>query len=271
MALKGSLKDFSLTQLLNLVRLAHKTGSLNIDEGSGPLRIYCQDGRLTHIASDGRKSVLADGLLGAGRITGEQLKMVRPHLAVNSDKELALRLMDAGLVSREDVFAAVRQQSLELIFPAFAWSRGSFAFEAGARPPDDAIHLSEDLDAVILEGGRRIRETVRLEEAIPSLDVVPRLTAQRETRMRNVNLTADQWKVISFINGRNSLRRIADFTGINEYQARKVMQELVAAGLAQLDGEPGRLKLGRSGPKSPAARPVSKGIVMRLIDRIRRL
>ena len=141
MALKGSLKDFNLTQLLNLVRLAHKTGSLNIDEGSGPLHIYCQDGRLTHVAANGRSSLLADGLLRSGRVTADQMKLVRPQLAVNTDKELALRLMDAGLVSRDQVMEVIRHETLEILFPAFTWSRGTFVFDSSARPVDDAISL----------------------------------------------------------------------------------------------------------------------------------
>lgn len=271
MALKGSLKDFTLTQLLNLVRLAHKTGSLNIDEGRGPLRIYCQDGRLTHVAANGHGSLLAGGLVRSGRVTEEQLKQLRPYQAVNTDKELALSLIGAGIVTREDVMDVMRQQTLEALFPAFTWSRGTFFFDPAARPMDDSIVLGLDLEAVILEGGRRIRETGRLEEAIPSLDVVPKLSAGRDTKMRNINLSVDQWKVISFINGRNSLRQIADYIGLTEFQARKVMHELSTAGLAEISELPGRQKTARAAGKAPPAKPVNRNIIMRLIDRVRRL
>jgi hypothetical protein len=275
MALKGNLKDFSLTQLLNLIRLARKTGGLTIEESSGPLRIYCQDGRLTFVSRNGHRTPLAEMMLKSGRITEAQLHLLRPHLGVNTDKELALRLVDMGLVSQEDVTQAVRQQMLETLFPVFAWNKGTFSFDPDARPSDDDIAISVELESIILEGGRRIRETGRLQESIPSLDIVPRLSAGRDARMRNVNLTADQWKVISFINGRNSLKKIAEYTGLSEFLVRRTVHELLSAELVEMD-LPGAQQKGRPGggaPKAPrGTQPaVSKNIIMRIIDRVRRL
>ena len=42
MALKGDLRDFGLNQLLNLIHLAHKTGSLTIegDGAAGSARLF---------------------------------------------------------------------------------------------------------------------------------------------------------------------------------------------------------------------------------------
>ena len=39
MALKGNLHDFSITQLLNLIHLARKTGTLAIDGKSNAARV----------------------------------------------------------------------------------------------------------------------------------------------------------------------------------------------------------------------------------------
>ena len=47
MALKGNLRDFTITQLLNLVNLAKKTGTLII-EGPGEIaRILVENGKFT--------------------------------------------------------------------------------------------------------------------------------------------------------------------------------------------------------------------------------
>ena len=60
----------------------------------------------------------------AGRVTEDQMKLVRPDMALNSDKELALRLMDLGVVSRDDVLQIVSQQMLETLYPFFTCIQG---------------------------------------------------------------------------------------------------------------------------------------------------
>jgi hypothetical protein len=281
MALKGNLKDFSLTQLLNLIRLARKTGDLTIEESGGPLHVFCQDGRLTGLIRDGRKTPLVEVMVKVGRITEDELKLVRPHLTLNSDKELALRLMDLGVVSRDDVMQVVSQQMLETLYPFFSASKGSFNFNPDALPSEDDITIAMELESVILEGGRRIKEVGRLQEVIPSLDIVPRLSPQQHAKMRSINLSVDQWKVISFINGRNTMKQIGDYAGLSEFLSRRVFQELVTAGLVEL-GEPAKQQSGGRGAASaaraakpvagaPVAQALSKNILMRLIDRVRRL
>jgi hypothetical protein len=48
MALKGNLRDFNITQLLNLVNLARKTGALTIDGRGKQAKIYFKEGKLVY-------------------------------------------------------------------------------------------------------------------------------------------------------------------------------------------------------------------------------
>lgn len=272
MALKGNLKDFSLAQLLNLIRLARKTGCLVVEAGGDPLRIYTSEGRLTGVSSNGRASALAPALVRAAVVTDVQLQLVQAHQSINSDKELALRLMDLGALSADDVRQVICDQALEALFPVFSLTKGAFNFEADALLGEDAIPLAMDLEAVVLEGGRRIRESGRLQEALPTLEVVPRLTSQRDAKMRSISLTVDQWKAISFINGRNSLRQIADYSGLNEYQLRKAVQDMLTSGLVEMDASAGKAKAVKAPPAKmiPSQTP-ARSIIMRIIDRVRRV
>ena len=51
MALKGNLRDFSVTQLLNLVNVAHKTGTLIVERSQEQVFVSFQ----------GRKIILCPG------------------------------------------------------------------------------------------------------------------------------------------------------------------------------------------------------------------
>lgn len=276
MALKGNLRDFSLTQLLNLIRLARKTGGLTILEGENPTRIFCEDGRLVYVSRGGPSSSLAQVALKTGRVTEAQLQAIRPQLVLQTDKELALRLTDLGFVSRDEVMQMVRERMLDLLYPLFSWSKGEFQFDPAARPSEDEIIVAMELDTVLLESGRRLKETGRLQESIPSLDVVARLSPQQDARMRSINLSGEQWKLISLINGRSTLRQIADSGGLTELQVRKVTRELMTAGLVELAPS------GAAAERRPAAPPVAarptagtspampRKSVMSMIDRVRR-
>ena len=48
MALRGNLRDFTVTQLLNLINLAQKTGTLVLDGPSEQAQIAFRDGKLAY-------------------------------------------------------------------------------------------------------------------------------------------------------------------------------------------------------------------------------
>ena len=63
--------------------------------------------------------------------------------------------------------------------------------------------------------------------------------------MRNVNLSVEEWRVVSYINPKNSIRQIARATKMNDLEIRRIVYGL-AAGRAGRDHSPGR----RSSPAS---------------------
>ena len=58
MALKGNLRDFSTTQLLNLISLARKTGTLTI-EGTEMAQMSFREGKLIHATMGSNSNNLA--------------------------------------------------------------------------------------------------------------------------------------------------------------------------------------------------------------------
>ena len=48
MALRGNLRDFTITQLLNLINLASKTGTLVIDGVSEQAQVSFREGKLAY-------------------------------------------------------------------------------------------------------------------------------------------------------------------------------------------------------------------------------
>ena len=277
MALKGNLKDFSTTQLLNLIHLARKTGALSIQVQPGASRLFFKEGKLVHVTASGRDAHLASVLARAGKLTEEQARVIRTRAENQTEKELGMLLMSAGYITQQEIVAAIRAETLEVVYGLFTWSDGLFHFEPNQLPPDGTISVAVDLENLILEGSRRVKEWEQLQDELPDLNKALKFTDRPQAQLRNINLSVDEWRVISYINPRNSIKRIAQRIGMDDFQIRKIIYGLLQAGLVEVitpEGAPPT-------PTAPAAvameeavaRPpaVKRSVIQKLIDRIRRL
>ncbi len=278
MALKGDLKDFSTTQLLNLINLARKTGTLIIESSDADeegnreelAQMAFREGKLIHASMVEEDGHLANILHKAGKLTEAQAKLISEKAASMGDKELGLLLINAGYVTRDDILQSVKQHTLDVVYNLLTWNEGHFRFEDGMMPPDDRITVPIDLENVILEGTRRLRELEQLQEELPNLDFALKFPDRPGTSLRDINLSVDEWRVVSFINPKNSIRQIAKANNMSEMEIRRIVYGLLQAGLVELVRPPSMVQPlnGRRGPERPK---IKKTVVTRLIDRIRSL
>ena len=274
MALKGNLRDFSTTQLLNLIHLARKTGALTIQVPAGVTTLFFREGKLVQ-ATGGRDGHLASVLARAGKLTEEQAKIIRSRSGTKTDKELGMLLINAGHVTQKGIVNSIRNDVLETVYGLFTWSDGMFHFEPNQLPSDDAITVPIDLENIILEGSRRVKEWERLQDELPDLNMALRFTDRPQAQLRNINLSVDEWRVISYINPRNSIKQIAQRIGMDDFQIRKIIYGLLQAGLVEMlepEGAPVR-RTSSPAMESVMSRPpaVKRSVIRKLIDRIKRL
>jgi hypothetical protein len=270
MALKGNLRDVGLNQLLNLIYLAHKTGALTVhNNGSaGKARLYFREGRLIHAAVDGQDARLTDVLVKVGKLTPDQAKAVRSRSKVDTDKELGLLMIQNGMLNQNDIVQGVKNYLLETVYQLFTWRAGEFRFEPNELPPEERITVAVNLDHLIIEGSRRVQEWEHLRDELPDLDVPLRFAERPNTNLRNINLSVEQWRVVSFINARNTIRQIASFLKVDEFQIRRIVYGLQTAGLVDVMPAPAIAR-----PIAPIvpSEPVARGVLLRVIDRLRRI
>jgi hypothetical protein len=282
MALKGNLRDFSTTQLLNLINLARKTGTLTI-EGNDTAQVAFREGKLidASIGQNGEGSHLARILAESGKLSTEQVRIIETRSGGTNDKQLGHMLIQAGYVTQSDIIQSVRQHVLGIVYKLFTWADGFFRFEANELPPAERIMIPIDLESVIMEGSRRMKEWERLQEELPDLDIALRFTDRPDARLRNINLTVEEWRVVSFINPRNSIRQIARANNMSDFQVRRIVYGLLQAGLVEIVPPPRPASPPPTATPSGSKQPVpstaeqspaeKRSIITRIIDRIRRL
>ncbi|MDF1512297.1 MAG: DUF4388 domain-containing protein [Anaerolineae bacterium] len=283
MALKGKLEDFGITQLMNLINLARKTGTLYLD-GQDKVAYLCfREGKLIYAGMDGVDDYLPVVLQRAGVFTNEHVTMIKTHMPGKSDQDIAKVLITSGRLQQQNVLKHVRTHILNVVYQMFSLDRGNFRFEPGALPTQDRITVSIALENVIMEGSRRLKEWERLQDELPDLDISLKFAERPSTPLRDINLSVEEWRVISFISPRNSIRRIAQYNNMDELQIRKIVYSLLQAGLVEMIYPqrstavvPPAKQDGTTAPQ-PAPAPqmrrpaVKRGIIQRLIARIREL
>ena len=269
MAVKGNLRDFNVTQLLNLINLAHKTGTLTIEGPTEAAWVSFRDGKLIYAQLGSEDGSLSGILARAGRLNPKQVQVIRTNAGDKNDKELGLLLINAGYMTQQDILSGIRQYILDIVYRLFAWAEGYFRFDNDVLPPEDRITLRLDLENIIMEGTRRVEEYEQLQEELPNLDMALTFVERPGANIRDVNLNVQEWKVVSYINPKNTIRQIGRANKMSDMELRRIVYGLLQAGLVEVVRPEGM-------PLPPQARqlpPVDKrqqtSLVERLIKRIR--
>jgi hypothetical protein len=271
MALKGNLRDFSITQLLNLVNIAQKTGVLILERPDEKVVVSFLKGKIAYAQAGSDDGSLVTVLYRAKRITASQYKAIQERAKNITDKELGLLLINANYISQQDIISILQTHFTNVVNKLFTWVEGLFRFENDILPPDGKITVRISLENIIIEGSRRLKELEHLQDEIPSLDIAMKFTERPGTNLRNVNLSVDEWKVVSFINPKNTIRQIASATKKNDLEIRRIVYGLLQAGLVELVRPEGVLPAQvQNRPAMPqASKEEQKSLINRLISRIR--
>jgi len=272
MALKGNLRDFSFSQLLNLISLAKKTGTLQVHGLDKDALISFDEGKLSYAQNSRHDNGLAAILLRKDKLTDKQYQVIKDRAENIGDKELGLMLINSNYVTQDEILASLKQEFVSTANDLFTWAEGIFQFENNVKPSPDKISLLISLENIIIEGSRQLQEMERLEDEIPSLDMALKFTENPGTNIRNVNLSVKEWRVVSFINPKNSMHQIARTTKLNEFEFRRIVYSLIQAGLVEIVRPEGIEPPSSKIPSLPVkSSKEQKSLVNRLITRIRSL
>jgi len=272
MALKGNLRDFTITQLLNLINLARKTGTLIVDGPGEKVVVSFREGKLAYAQAGQEDSSLVAVLFRANKLSPAQYRALKERTAKMSDKELGLLLVNANYISQQDILFSLQTHFINVVNRLFTWMEGFFRFENDLLPPEGKITVRISLENIIIEGSRRVREWEQLQDEIPNLDMALKFADRPGTNIRNFNLSVEEWRVVSYINPKNTMRQIARATKMSDLEIRRIAYSLLQAGLVGLVRPEGMIPIPPPQTRPPAPKPSTeeqKSLINRLITRIR--
>ncbi|HWE43471.1 MAG TPA: DUF4388 domain-containing protein [Gemmatimonadaceae bacterium] len=229
MAIKGSLKEASLPDVLQLLSMGKKTGCLSVTHRNNFGYIYFDKGRICYASIVNRRDRLGDILVKSGLISTDQLLDAVQAQEKQRDKRLGEILISQGAIQREELHQQMRVQIEEAVYYLFTWTQGSFNFEADIRPEEQDFLVSINPDALLLEGARRVDEWSLIEKKIPSFDIVFDVDRARLAAAEAAP-TAEQEMLIGLIDGRRDVAALIDESGLAEFGVGKALYGLVTAG-----------------------------------------
>ncbi|HEY7677096.1 MAG TPA: DUF4388 domain-containing protein, partial [Candidatus Methylomirabilis sp.] len=259
MALEGTLGDFGLPDILQLISLQRKTGVLTLEAPDDAATVFLQDGAV--VWARFRRHPMEERirrLLPLRRLVTEAQMAEAERAQAETGQPLRNVLVQRRLIPKEAWDQAVALEVQEGLYRLLGWREGSYRFETrtsldldeGRTPP-----LTTEM--LLLEGFRRRDEWPAIARRIPRLEGVLQVVRPRE-EIDPGALSERERRVLALVDGRMRAADVVDGSGLGEFEACKVLASLIEAGLVGLAPE--------SGGEAAAAAPAPVAAARRFAD-----
>src|ERR1700704_322128 len=249
MAIEGPLRELGIHDVFQLLDLSRKTGALRVtselrhNEG----KIYFDNGVVVSAEIRSNPHPLGALLLRTGKIAEADLERARDMQQRQGDKRrLGEILVSLGVITQREVERQIRFQIEEVVFEVMSWNEGYFSFteETESKVPTE-VTVRIPVEALMMEGARRIDEWSRIENRISHVGVVPSLAPTPEGGGGELDLLPPEWEVLALIDGQRSVRGLATELGRSDFEVAKTLFGLESAGVIVLV-DPGTTKRERT-------------------------
>jgi hypothetical protein len=260
MALEGTLRDFSLADILQLISLQHKTGLLTVHGPADTVTLGFLDGMLVSAESSAQRldTRLGTVLVKTRRLTPDALARAL-EMQAQTLQRLGFILLKNGFCSAQDLRDGLDIQIKRIAYGLFRWMDGDYVFEQTEQVDYDVESTTPiAVERLLMEGARMIDEWPIVEKVVWSLDIVyqkvpiaqPVIPAEdedavedvedstlakraREKRLDPIRVSRAEWSVYELVDGVRSVAEINELAFLSEFDGCKACFDLVSRGLIE--------------------------------------
>jgi len=236
MALEGTLKDFNLPDIFQLIGYQRKTGLLTLSREGEQITVSLQDGNVVW-ASPGDEAL--DEMVGRALVKHGLISQALVEGLLRKRREtqqgLVYLLLKHGDVQPLEVQRVVEVKVREVLYRVFRWRDGRYQFTA--LPKLDLSHGQIDpmtAEGVLMEAVRQIDEWPLIQRQLPSLDLKVSRGEGQVGAVDEEKLTPAERAVLELADGMSTARDIAEASGLGEFDAAKAIADLLANGVLVL-------------------------------------
>ncbi len=268
MALKGTLKDFALPDIFQLIGMQRKTGLLTLESERETVTVVFETGMVVHADSSVRRldDLLGNLLVRQGKLKKETLEEALARQRVSMQR-LGYILTSQGYIHPGDLKEALSAQMQQIVFRIFRWKQGTYHFDPSGTVDYDRENVNPmSADHILMEGIRRVDEWPIIEKRIPSLDMVFRpLVPKSQVKVGGARAAEDlnlgsaldegnpagrsagnqsevvlsdvEAKIYGLLDGKTSLATIVDMTGLSDFDVCRILFDFIDRHLAAPAGQ----------------------------------
>lgn len=253
MALQGTIKDFGLAEILQLLGIQRKSGVLSVDNGEDVVTVTFFEGQIVGADAKTRnlEDLLGSVLVRTGRITEGQLQDAL-RVQKSTLQRLGYVLVKSGAISESDLREALRIQVSQIVYRLFRWRSGTYHFTPTEHVEYDEEHFTPiGAETILMEGARMIDEWPIIERRLRSPSLVFRKTEEGERLdtpvasivEADVDLALDRAEgneappegalgveerdVLHLVNGRYTVQDIVDRCPLGEFDTYRILYDLL--------------------------------------------
>jgi hypothetical protein len=223
--LQGDLSSFRLPEVLSFLSTNRKSGMLTVTGDGKEATLFFTDGALVYAGSTQEQFRLGYVLLRKKMITTAQRDGIDALMRREGGRFGQIAIQQ-GILTEPQLQDFLKVQVSEIVFDAFVWDAGTFAFAKNASLPPYAVTISIDLANLIMEGARRIDEWERCAELLPDKTLVFRVVAA--PRDEKITLTAEEWRILFLINGVRTIEELVQDSEDDAFHVYRVLYGLYA-------------------------------------------
>ena len=233
MALQGNLRDFSASEILQLLGTQKKTGCLTLEQGGHHIVIYVLDGRVVSTRTPGlaKDDPLLAFLRQAHRLSDEQQRGIQT-IQRESARDLEDLLLNGRYLDAEELAGFVERQILDDLMRLAHSEDGAYRFDPHSRwtqPP--LVRLS--IEGVLMELARRTDEQKRYRTTFPDPH---QILGVRDLPDPDVDLSDEERELFGIIDGRHTMDEVVAAAPLSEYETYEALQRMFDAAWLEVVG-----------------------------------
>ncbi|UCD19971.1 MAG: tetratricopeptide repeat protein [candidate division WOR-3 bacterium] len=240
MAIKGSLVEASLPEVIQLLSYSLKSGCLSVTDGKNLGNIFLDEGKIVYATILKRKARLGDSMLEKQLVQHDILKSALTIQKKNKGKRLGEILVEMGAISQTVLDKELKQQIEEAIHTMLSWKEGYFNFEVDLLPSSTEKTVSLSSQDLLLGSARLIQDWQKIEEMMPPRETV---LTEREN-MHGFDLTPAEEKVLSLVDGASTVDEVIKESNLDYQEACKAIYVLLVSGLVEKPKRPAEKGIG---------------------------
>ena len=242
MALEGTLEDFSLADIFQLIGIQRKTGILTLKNSQETVSVTFHQGMVIGADSTPRKleDRIGKVLVKTGLITPDHLKEAL-DVQQKTLQKIGFILVDQNYISRPQLKEALQIQVTQMIYRLFRWTTGEYYFDQKSRvdPDGDESIPPVSAESILMEGIHMIDEWPVIEKKITNPNVIFRpMIPVEELECRNgdedftpdpdkISLSREEHSVYQLVNGQSTVAEIVESSKFGEFHTCKALYDLL--------------------------------------------